>query len=91
MACSSAHLVVSDGLGEAGTIKLQVDVGELVQELLGLEAVLLGVLHLQVAALGTAQLLQVEVEHGRQTRAQLLRGGNQWKPNMLNSDKKCLI
>ena len=69
------HLVVSDGLGEASAVELQVDVGELVEQLLGLEAVLLGVLHLQVAALGPAELLQVEVEHGGETGAQLLGGG----------------
>ena len=59
------YLVGGDGLGKLVAVEVQVDVGELVEQLLGLPAVLLRVVHLEVFTLGPAQLLQVEVQHGR--------------------------
>ena len=63
---SEVYLILRDGREELVAVQVQVDVGEGVEELLGFPPVLGRVLHLQVFALGATQLLQVEVQHGRQ-------------------------
>ena len=63
---SEVYLILRDGREELVAVQVQVDVGEGVEELLGFPPVLGRVLHLQVFTLGATQLLQVEVQHGRQ-------------------------
>ena len=72
-ASKSAYLVVGDGLGEAVERRqVQIDRRDKVQQLLGLEVVLFRVLDFQIFAPGAAELLEIEIEHGRQAIDQFL-------------------
>lgn len=65
-------LVIRDGFSEPGTVQLQVNIRQLVQQLLWFEAVFLRVFDFQVAALGTTELLKVEVQHCGQAGSKFL-------------------
>ena len=65
-------LVISNGFGEPGTVQLQVNICQLVQQLLWFKAVFLRVFYFQVPALGATELLKIKVEHCSQSGSQLL-------------------
>lgn len=68
-------LVVGNGFGKPGTVQLQVNIRQLVQQLLWFKAVLLRVFNFQVTALGAAELLKIKVQHCGQSGSKFL--GNQ--------------
>ena len=59
----STDLVISDGFREPGTVQLQVNIGQLVQQLLWFKAIFLRVFNFQVTALRATELLKIEVQH----------------------------
>lgn len=69
---SGTDLVVSDGFREPGTVQLQVNIGQLVQQLLWFKAIFLGVFNFQVTALRATELLKIEVQHCGQSGSKFL-------------------
>lgn len=68
----STDLVVSNGFGEPGTVQLQVNIRQLVQQLLWFKAVFLRVFNFQVTALGATELLKIKVQHCSQSGSKFL-------------------
>lgn len=66
------NLVVSNGFSEPGTVQLQVNIRQLVQQLLWFKAVFLRVFHFQVTALRTTELLKIKVQHRSQSGSEFL-------------------